>query len=52
MFKITNSTNLVKELFLETDPTRFQEETEIQPKTRIFLSSQEPKNPKNEERHL
>jgi hypothetical protein len=37
MFKITNSTNLVKELFSKTDPTKFQDESKIQPKTRIFL---------------
>jgi hypothetical protein len=39
MFKMINSTTLVKELFSKTNPTRFQEESEIYPKTRIFLPS-------------
>jgi hypothetical protein len=43
---------LVKEIFSKTDPTRFQEESKIQSKTRIFLPSLEPKNPKCEEKHL
>jgi hypothetical protein len=39
MFKMINSTTLVKELFSKTNPTRFQEESKIYPKTRIFLPS-------------
>jgi hypothetical protein len=39
MFKMTNSTNLVKELFSKTDPTRFPGNNEIQPKIRISLPS-------------
>jgi hypothetical protein len=39
MFKVTNSTNLVKELFSKPDPTRFQGNNEIQPETRIYLPS-------------
>jgi hypothetical protein len=52
MFKITNSTNLVKALFSKTSPTRFQGNNKIQLKIRIFLPSWKPKNPKNEEKHL
>jgi hypothetical protein len=36
MFKMTNSTNMEKELFSKTDPTRFQKEGEIELKTIIF----------------
>jgi hypothetical protein len=46
MFKITYSTNLVKELFSKTDPTRFQGNNEIQPKNKnifTFLGAQKSK---------
>jgi hypothetical protein len=52
MFKMTNSTNLVKELFSKVDPTKFQGNNKIEPKIRILLPSWELKNPKSEETHL
>jgi hypothetical protein len=51
MFKITNSTNIIKKLFSKTDPTIFQGNNKIQLKIRILLPS-EPKNLKSEEKHL
>jgi hypothetical protein len=53
MFKMTNSTNLVKELSKKkTEPTRFQGKNKIQQKIIILLPSWEPKNPMSEEKHL
>jgi hypothetical protein len=49
MFKITNSINLVKELFSKIDPTRFHGNNEIQPKTRNYLPFYELKKSRNKE---
>ncbi|WP_428740135.1 hypothetical protein, partial [Sulfurimonas sp.] len=38
MFKITNSTKLVKELFSKTNPTRFQGNNKIQPKNKNLFT--------------
>jgi hypothetical protein len=46
MFKITNSTNLVKELFSKTDPTRFHGNNQNSAKNKnllIFLGAQKSK---------